>query len=73
MTKKQLVALSVFLLIVAVFFVVSAILAHVHDNTLVVEWQSWFGIIKDAVEQIPPEETDEVVETSKILLNLLKI
>ena len=67
MTKKQWVVLSVFLFIVAAFFVVSAILAHVHDNTLVVEWQSWFGIIKDAVEQIPPEETEEVVETLMIM------
>ena len=66
MTKKQWICLGIILAIVVVFFVVSAVLAHFHDNTLVAEWQSWFGIVKDAVEQIPSEETEEVVETLMI-------
>ncbi len=45
--------------IVACFFIVSLILASVHGQDVVTEWQTWFGIAKEVEEP--------VVETAKVL------
>ncbi len=38
-----------FILVVAFAFIItSLIMASVHGLSLVAEWQSWFGIVKDA-------------------------
>lgn len=38
-----------FVIIVAlVFIITSLIMASIHGVSLVAEWQSWFGIVKDA-------------------------
>lgn len=38
-----------FVIIVALAFIItSLIMASVHGQSLVTEWQSWFGIVKDA-------------------------
>lgn len=64
MRKTHWIVLCVLLTVVLSFFVASIVLAHIHDNTIVTEWQSWFGIVKNAVAQLPsPEEPAEVVET----------
>ncbi len=55
MTKKQLLAIIVFAvlcLVVATFFIVSLVLSQQHGNTLVVEWQTWFGIVKRTEDAI---------------------
>ena len=65
MTKGQvaLVAIIGFILLVAVGLLIAA---SVQGMNIVEMFQSWFK----TVEETPPEE---VVETSKIVLNLLKI
>ncbi len=55
------------LFVIVAFFVISLILASVHGQDVVTEWQSWFGIIKDAVETIPPVD-DPVIETAKMFV-----
>lgn len=48
-TKKKiawLISSVVFLSLVVAFFVTSVVLADLHGVPLVIEWQSWFGIIK---------------------------
>lgn len=65
MTKGQfaLVVVIGFILLVAVGLLIAA---SVQGMNIVEMFQSWFK----TVEETPPEE---VVETSKIVLNLLKI
>lgn len=65
MTKGQfaLVAIIGFILLVAVGLLIAA---SVQGMNIVEMFQSWFK----TAEETPPEE---VVETSKIVLNLLKI
>lgn len=64
MTRRQTagIAISAIVLIaILAFFVVSLCLASAHGNTLVAEWQTWFGIVKDVTETLPSEEGAEVV------------
>ncbi len=64
MTRKQIACvsiLSIVLIAILTFFVVSLCLANAHGNTLVTEWQTWFGIAKDVTEAVPPKEGTEVV------------
>lgn len=63
MTKKQMIRLIVLafvLVAVLTFFVISWGLAQEHGNTIIVEWQNWFGIVKKAV-------VDDPTETAKFL------
>lgn len=58
--KKSLggwIALVVVAVVVIAFFVTSLCLASAHSQTVVQEWQQWFGITKQAGEVI-----EDVVE-----------
>lgn len=70
MSKKAMIACGSVLFVIVAFLVVSLILASVHGQDIVTEWQTWFGVIKDTadniVETIPPVE--DVVETAKMFV-----
>lgn len=59
MEKWKIWAIVVAIAIVTGFFIVSLILASVHGQDVVTEWQTWFGIVKEVEEP--------VVETAKVL------
>ena len=59
MEKWKIRAIVVAIAIVTGFFIVSLILASVHGQDVVTEWQTWFGIVKEVEEP--------VVETAKVL------
>lgn len=62
MKRKGWVILGTVLFIVCAFFIVSLCLASAHGQDVVTEWQTWFGIVEEVVETIPP--TEEVVEST---------
>lgn len=51
-SNKGLYVSIFFLACVIGFLSVSIYLAHIHDNGLVTEWQTWFGIVKQTKEVI---------------------
>lgn len=59
MEKWKIWAIVVAIAIVTGFFIVSLILASVHGQDVVTEWQTWFGIVKEVEEP--------VVKTAKVL------
>ena len=59
MEKWKIWAIFVAIVIVSGFFIVSLILASVHGQDVVTEWQTWFGIVQEVEEP--------VVETAKVL------
>ena len=67
MTKKAWVILGTVLFIVCAFFIVSLCLASAHGQDVVTEWQTWFGIVEEVVETIPP--TEEVVEPTMLFVD----
>lgn len=67
MSNKAKLACGSVLFVIVAFLVVSLILASVHGQDIVTEWQSWFGIVKDTVETIPPVD-DPIVETAKMFV-----
>ena len=60
MTKKGFIWLSAILFVICAFMVVSIILASIHNQPIVTEWQSWFNIV---------EKAPEVEESVKALLS----
>ena len=44
---------------IVAFFVTTHVLAKQHGQSMVQEWQTWFGILKD---------TEEVVETTRQMM-----
>lgn len=54
--KKGFIWFLAFLIIaVIIFFVVSLVMANIHDVSMIEEWQKWFPFLK---------ETKKVVETT---------
>ena len=41
-----------FLIVAVVFVLVSLVLASTHNQSIVTEWQSWFGIAESASETV---------------------
>lgn len=41
-----------FLLVVVIFVLVSLVLASIHNQSIVTEWQSWFGLAESASETV---------------------
>ncbi len=63
--KMGWIIFAIFMLVAVVaFFVTSVVLADIHEVSLVTEWQTWFGIVKKAVDNPP----NEVVKTAKIVI-----
>ena len=63
-TKTAIISIISFLLVCAgIFMIVSLALASAHNVPLVEEWQSWCGVVKDAVETLP--ETSAVINLIK--------
>lgn len=70
MNKKSMIACISVLFVIVAFFVVSLILASVHGQDIVTEWQTWFGVIKDTVDNVVETipSVEDVVETAKMFV-----
>lgn len=50
-TKNAIVSILCFILVAVVAFVItSLVMASVHNQSVVAEWQSWFGAAKEVIE-----------------------
>lgn len=50
-TKIAVVSIICFILVAAVAFMITSLaLASAHNQSLVAEWQSWFGAAKEGIE-----------------------
>lgn len=58
-TIAKLLVFALILLVITIFFVVSICLAVQNGHSLINEWQSWFGLLK--------ENVDNIVEQAKLL------
>lgn len=68
--NKALTVIAILAVIALAFFVTSLCLANAHGNTLVAEWQSWFGIAKKVADNIKDPAQEEV--TTNAIKTLFK-
>ena len=49
--KIAIVSILCFILVAAVaFLITSLVMASVHNQSVVTEWESWFGVAKEGIE-----------------------
>lgn len=69
--NPALIVIAVVLAIALTFLVVSLCLANAHGNTLVAEWQNWFGIVKKATDEVKtPEDAETVTSALRMLFKI---